>query len=46
MKQVLERLWGKEETQEKFQFISSIVLILLFLAFWGASFYVLVSSFA
>lgn len=46
MKQALERLVKKEGTQEKFHFMSTVCMILLFLAFWGVSFYVLVNSFA
>jgi hypothetical protein len=46
MKQALERLVQKAETQEKPQFTSTVAMILLFLVFWGASFYVLVNSFA
>lgn len=36
----------RESTQEKFHFLSSVMMILLFLAFWGVSFYVLVNSLA
>lgn len=46
MKQALERLVKKEGTQEKFQIMSTLMMILLFLTFWGVSFYVLVNSFA
>ncbi|WP_162944781.1 hypothetical protein [Flavisolibacter nicotianae] len=46
MKQALERLVKRESTQEKFHFLSTVMMILLFLAFWGVSFYVLVNSLA
>lgn len=46
MKQAWERLLKRDAAQEKFQLTSTIAMILLFLAFWGASFYVLVNSFA
>lgn len=46
MKQALERMVKRESTQEKFHFLSSVMMILLFLAFWGVSFYVLVNSLA
>lgn len=46
MKQVLERMVKRESTQEKFHLMSTFLMILLFLAFWGMSFYVLVNSFA
>jgi hypothetical protein len=46
MKQVLQRLLvAKENTHEKFQF-TTLFMILLFLTFWGVSFYVLVNSLA
>jgi hypothetical protein len=48
MKQVMQRLLvaAKDETHEKFHLGSTIFMILLFLAFWGVSFYVLVNSLA
>jgi len=46
MKQAIERLVKMENTQEKFHLLSTVVMILLFLTFWGVSFYVLVNSFA
>lgn len=46
MKQALERIVKKESTQEKFHLLSTFFMILLFLAFWGVSFYVLVNSLA
>jgi hypothetical protein len=46
MKQVLQRFLRKEETGEKVQMTTAIFMVLLFLSFWGVSFYVLVNSFA
>jgi hypothetical protein len=46
MKQVLQRLVAKDETHEKFHLSTTIFMILLFLTFWGVSFYVLVNSLA
>ena len=46
MKQVFERLVSKDETHENFHLSSTIFMILLFLTFWGVSFYVLVNSLA
>ena len=46
MKQAIERLVRKEATGERFHIMSTLFMILLFLAFWGLSFYVLVNSFA
>jgi hypothetical protein len=46
MKQALERIVKKNSTQEKFHLLSTVMMILLFLAFWGVSFYVLVNSLA
>jgi hypothetical protein len=47
MKQVLQRLLvAKDENRERFQLSSTILMILLFLTFWGVSFYVLVNSLA
>ncbi len=46
MKQVMQRLLRAENGTEMFHSLSTIFMILLFLAFWGVSFYVLVSSFA
>lgn len=45
MKQAWQRLL-KGETKEKMQMMSTVLMILLFLTFWGVSFYVLVNSFA
>lgn len=46
MKQSLERILKNEGTGEKFHFMSTICMILLFITFWGISFYVLVNSLA
>jgi hypothetical protein len=46
MKHTFERLVKKEGTQEGFHILSTIMMILLFLTFWGVSFYVLVNSLA
>ncbi|HVF82469.1 MAG TPA: hypothetical protein VM884_11060 [Flavisolibacter sp.] len=46
MKQVLQRLLKVDDSGEKFQMMTTIFMILLFLTFWGVSFYVLVNSFA
>jgi hypothetical protein len=46
MKQALERIVKKESTQDKFHLLSTVMMILLFLAFWGVSFFVLVNSLA
>lgn len=47
MKQVIERLLRKEEAVgERVRMLNTIFMILLFLTFWGVSFYVLINSFA
>ncbi|HEX8315512.1 MAG TPA: hypothetical protein VF609_10990 [Flavisolibacter sp.] len=46
MKQTLQRLLGAEGGTEKFHSLLTVFMIMLFLAFWGVSFYVLVNSFA
>lgn len=46
MKQAFGRFLKKEDTREKFHLLSTIMMILLFLTFWGVSFYVLVNSLA
>jgi hypothetical protein len=46
MKQSIERLIKNEATHEGFQMGSTIIMILLFLTFWGVSFYVLLNSLA
>jgi hypothetical protein len=44
MKQLLQRLVTREDNKEKFHLSSALFMILVFLAFWGVSFYVLVNS--
>jgi hypothetical protein len=46
MKTVIERLFVQDENREPFRMSSAIFMILLFLTFWGVSFYVLVNSLA
>ncbi|HEU0110330.1 MAG TPA: hypothetical protein VFQ73_05605 [Flavisolibacter sp.] len=46
MKQMWTRLFLTRNESDKFQLKSSILMILLFLTFWGVSFYVLVNSLA
>jgi hypothetical protein len=46
MKQVIARLFVKDESREPFQWSAAIFMIVLFLTFWGVSFYVLLNSFA
>ena len=47
MKQALNRLFvAQEKTHDKFHLSSTIFMILLFLTFWGVSFYVLMNSLA
>lgn len=47
MKQVLQRLVSAASmNHEKLQTTTTILMILLFLTFWGVSFYVLVNSLA
>ena len=46
MKQVIERLLVRDENKEKFQLSTALFMILLFLTFWGVSFYVLINSLA
>jgi hypothetical protein len=46
MKQALQRLLKNEGGAEKFHALSTVFMILLFLTFWGVSFYVLVNSLA
>lgn len=46
MKQAIERLVQKERNGDGFQIPKAVLMILLFLTFWGVSFYVLVNSFA
>jgi hypothetical protein len=46
MKQVIEKILRRDEAGEKFQILTTLFMILLFLTFWGVSFYVLINSFA
>ncbi len=46
MKQVWQRLVEAANTNEKMQLSTTILMIVLFLTFWGVSFYVLVNSLA
>jgi len=47
MKQVWQRLLvAQDDTRERFHLGTTLFMILLFLAFWGVSFYVLVNSLA
>lgn len=46
MKQALQRILKAENGTEMFHNLATVFMILLFIAFWGVSFYVLVSSFA
>jgi hypothetical protein len=46
MKQSIARLFKNEVTHEGFQLGSAIIMIVLFLTFWGVSFYVLLNSLA
>ena len=46
MKQVLQRLLVANHTHDKFNISTTLFMILLFLTFWGISFYVLVNSLA
>ena len=47
MKSVLERLSeAKDDTQDQFQLSTTLFMVLIFLTFWGVSFYVLLNSFA
>ena len=46
MKQMLHKIMIAEKTHDKFHFGSTIFMILLFLTFWGVSFYVLMNSLA
>jgi hypothetical protein len=47
MKQAWQRLISAAgESQEKFHLSTTVLMILLFLTFWGVSFYVLVNSLA
>lgn len=46
MKQVLQRLVQRDQSHDNFHLSTTIFMILLFLTFWGVSFYVLVNSLA
>ncbi len=46
MKQMWQKIMVAETTHDKFHFGSTIFTILLFLTFWGVSFYVLLNSLA
>lgn len=47
MKQMLQKLvLSGEQTHDKFHLGSTIFMILIFLTFWGVSFYVLLNSLA
>jgi len=46
MKQVLQRLVQRDQSHDNFNLSTTIFMILLFLTFWGVSFYVLVNSLA
>lgn len=46
MKQVLQRILVANDTTENFHLSTTIFMILIFLTFWGVSFYVLVNSLA
>lgn len=46
MKQVIARLLKPGEENEKFHILSPVLMILLFLAFWGVGFYVLLTTFS
>ena len=46
MKQSINKLFNTETTHEGFQMFSAIIMIVLFLTFWGVSFYVLLNSLA
>ena len=45
MKELLERLEVKETTHEGFHIGTTIMVILLFLAFMGTSFYMMVTNY-
>jgi hypothetical protein len=46
MKQAIERLVKSAGSNDKFNPLSAVMMVLLFLTFWGVSFYVLVNSLA
>ena len=46
MKDVLKRMSAVNESHEGFHLGTTIMMIILFLAFWGVSFYILLNSYA
>ncbi|WP_165871526.1 hypothetical protein [Flaviaesturariibacter flavus] len=46
MKQVLKQMNAVNESHEGFHLGTTIMMILIFLAFWGVSFYILLNSYA
>ncbi|WP_345255040.1 hypothetical protein [Flaviaesturariibacter amylovorans] len=46
MKDVMKRMSEVNRSHEGFNLGTMIVMILLFLAFWGVSFYILLNSYA
>lgn len=46
MKDVLKRISAVNESHEGFHLGTTIMMIVLFLAFWGVSFYILLNSYA
>ncbi|WP_460567153.1 hypothetical protein [Flaviaesturariibacter terrae] len=46
MKDVMKRMSAVSESHEGFHLGTTIMMIVLFLAFWGVSFYILLNSYA
>jgi hypothetical protein len=46
MKEVLKRMSAVNESHQGFHLGTAIMMIVLFLAFWGVSFYILLNSYA
>ncbi|RYD95999.1 MAG: hypothetical protein EOP50_07195 [Sphingobacteriales bacterium] len=46
MKDVMKRISAVNESHEGFHIGTTIMMIVLFLAFWGVSFYILLNSYA
>jgi hypothetical protein len=46
MKEVMKRMSAVNESHEGFHLGTTIMMIVLFLAFWGVSFYILLNSYA
>ncbi|TCZ68287.1 hypothetical protein [Flaviaesturariibacter aridisoli] len=46
MKDVMKRMSAVNESHEGFHLGTTIMMIVLFLAFWGVSFYILLNSYA